>query len=213
MTKGRYAFDLLFRHSNEVAISTRKALKQPVEQSRKIFTFLDTHLSSIENQPRGLARNVRMMLTARFINHMFSQLLLTERGLLLDAFNCSRAAIETTAYYWLVLKDPSAAELYDSEKSLKPVEVRKRLEVLNINITALRDLYGLQSQIAHVGNKTDGLQVYWASSGDGRLLIGGGGERDVQRALLVGMVKSAFRFVKYDEAYIVPDLDQVLPEL
>jgi hypothetical protein len=154
-----------------------------------------------------------MMLTARFINHMFSQLLLTERGLLLDAFNCSRAAIETTGFYWLVLKDPSTAELYDSEKSLKPVEVRKRLEVLDIDITALRDLYGFQSEIAHVGNKTDGLQIFWESPRAGRLLIGGGGDRDVQRALLVGMVKSVFRFVKYDEDYIVPDLDKVLPEL
>lgn len=212
MGNARYSFDLLFRHSNQTAILTRQTLKHPIEQARRLFTFLSNHFSTLEKEPRGLVRNVKLALTARFINHMFSQLLLIERGLLLDAFNCSRAAIETTALYWLVCKDPSAAALYDGDRSPKPVDVRRRLEGLGVDIGVLRDLYSFQSEIAHVGNKTDGLQIAWKDTKDGRLLIGGGGDQSVQRALLVGMVKSVFRFVKHDENYIVPDLDKELPD-
>jgi hypothetical protein len=208
----RYAFDLLFRHSNEAAIGTRRALKKPIAEARKSFGFLGTHFQSIERESISLSRNVRLALTARFINHQFSQLLLIERAFLLDAFNCARVALETTAFYWLVLKDPAAAAYYDGERSLKPIDVRKRLEALGVDIAPLRDLYSFQSEVAHVGNKTDGLQIAWEKGANGRLLVGGGGDASVQEALLAGMVKSVFRFVKHDEAYIVPDIDVELPD-
>jgi hypothetical protein len=212
MSAARYSFDLLFRHSNQLATTTRQTLKHPLGQSRRLFAFLSNHFAALEREPRSLVRNVKLALTARFTNHMFSQLLLIERGLLLDAFNCSRASLEATAFYWLVCKDPTTAELYDGERSPKPVDVRRRLEQLGVDVSALRELYSFQSEIAHVGNKTDGLQISWDSVKDGRLLVGGGLEPVVQRAMLVGMVKSVFRFVKFDGDYIVPDLDKELPD-
>ncbi|MDI7774501.1 hypothetical protein [Asticcacaulis sp. EMRT-3] len=212
MTSHKYAFDLLFRHSNEVAINTRRALKQPVAEARKLFGFLGEHFQTIEREQSSLSRNVRLSLTTRFINHQFAELMLIERGLLLDAFNCSRAGLEATAFYWLVVKDSSAAEHYEAARSLKPVEVRKRLEALGIDITPLRDMYSFQSEVAHVGNKSDGLQIDWEKGASGRLLIGGGGDQTVQHAMLFGMVKNVFRFVKHDEAYIVPDLDERFPD-
>jgi hypothetical protein len=208
----RYEFDLLFRHSNELALSTRRVLKQPVHEARKLFGFLGKHFHALEANPPGLIRNVKLSLTARFISHLFAELMLIERGLLLDAFNCSRSALEVTAFYWLVIADPTTAAFYDAERSLKPVEVRKRLEALGVDIGPLRELYSFQSEIAHVGNKTDGLQIAWGKVGSGQLLIGGGGDQNVQRAMLVGMVKSVFRFVKHKNEYIVPDLDQIMPD-
>ncbi len=138
--------------------------------------------------------------------------MLIERGLLLDAFNCSRAALEAAAFYWLVVKDPTTASHYEAEQSLKPVEVRKRLEALGVDIGPLRELYSFQSAVAHVGNKTDGLQITWDKGASGQLLVGGGGDTGVQDALLFGMIKAAFRFVKHDEGYVVPDLDARFPD-
>jgi hypothetical protein len=212
MVANQYGFDLLFRHSNEVALTTRRILKQPVHEARKLFAFLGGHFHAIERDPPGLLRNVKLALTARFTNHLFSELMLIERGLLLDAFSCSRSALETTACYWLVLKDPATATFYDADRSLKPVEVRKRLAALGVDIGPLRELYSFQSEVAHVGNRTDSLQIKWEQGASGRLLIGGGGDQGVQRAMLVGMVKSVFRFVKHDEEYIVPDLDERFPD-
>ena len=105
------------------------------------------------------------------------------------------------------------AAFYDVERSPKPIEVRKRLEALGIDVGPLRDLYSFQSEVAHVGNKTDMLQIAWEKDTNGRLLIGGGVDLTVQRALLISMIKAAFRFVRYDEDYIVPDLDESFPDL
>lgn len=172
-----------------------------------MFAFLGQHFHAIELEPKGLVRNVKLALIARFTNHLFSALLLGERGLLLDAFNCSRAALETTAFYWLVCKDNNAAQMYDAEKSVPPVEVRKRLEAIGIDVAAIRERYSLESTVAHVGNKYDQLQIRWERGGDGRLLIGGGIVPEVQKALFEGIVRATFRFIRFDDRYDVPDLD------
>lgn len=112
-----YRFELLQKHSNEIAVDTRKLLKIEIANARKVFSVLDIHFHSIEKLPPGLVRNVKLALTARFINHLFSALFLIERGLIFDAFNCTRSALETTAFYWLICRDESAAKLYVGEKS------------------------------------------------------------------------------------------------
>jgi hypothetical protein len=205
----KYHFDLLFKHSNETAISSRRRLKKEITESHKVFSFLDHHFHEIEKKPKSLLRNVKLALTARFINHLLSSLILIERGLILDAFNCSRAAIEVTAFYWLVCRDENAASLYEESKSLAPIEVRKSLEKLGVDIRVIRDLYALESAIAHVGNPYDHLQIRWERSNSGKLLIGGGENTEVQKEMLRGIVLSVFRFVKFENDYIVPDLDAI----
>lgn len=205
----RYGFELLFKHSNETAQNTRVALKDQVLQTRSIFGFLDYHFTSIENETASHTRNVKLALTTRFINHLFSTLLLAERGLILDAFNCFRSAIETTAFYWLVCHDNGSATIYDAEKSPSPVEVRKRLETHGVDIQAIRDLYSLASAIAHVGNPYDQLQIRWEREKDGRLLVGGGSNPDLQKAIFQAITLSVFRFVRFDENYIVSDIDNI----
>jgi antitoxin component HigA of HigAB toxin-antitoxin module len=203
----RYNFDLLFRHSNEIANATRRDLKTQIAEARRIFGFLDQHFSALEQKGKSHSRNVKMALTARFINNMFAALMLVERGLLLDAFNSLRSGIEVTAFYWLVCKDTTTAALYDAQKSPQPVEVRKRLEALGVDVNALRELYGLASNVAHVGNQYDQLQIQWEREKDGKLLIGGGSRPDVQRAMLEDIVRAVFRFVRFDDDYVVPDID------
>ncbi|MEK7245433.1 MAG: hypothetical protein AAB223_05385 [Pseudomonadota bacterium] len=202
-----YRFELLFKHSNETALNMRRTLKREMMEARKVFSFLDYHFQTLEKKPKSHLRNVKMALTARFINHLFAALLLIDRGLILDAFNCLRSALETTAFYWLVCRDEHAAPLYDAEKSLAPVEVRKRLEALGVDVRAIRDLYQLESTIAHVGNPYDQLQIRWEQGANGKLLIGGGPNSELQKPMLEEIIRTVFRFVKFEKDYIIPDLD------
>lgn len=202
--RSKYSFDLLLKHSNDLSLSTRRNFKSQMASVRSAIGFMNKHFSSLESKPRGLVRNVKMALTARFTNHLFSTVLLCERGLILDSFNCSRSGIETTAFYWLVCLDPEAAELYQGERSQPPVEVRKRLEALGVDVKEIRELYGFESTIAHVGNKYDNLQIRWEDGGkNGGLLIGGGESPTVQRAILEALPSAVARFVKHDADYIV----------
>lgn len=205
--RNRYNFELLNKHSNETTNTTRKTLNGPIAQVRKSFSFLDYHFHFLEGTQKSLLRNVKLALTARFTNHLFAALLLIERGLTLDAFNCMRSAIETTAFYWLVCKDSAYATLYDREKSPPPVEIRRHLEGLGIDVTAIRELYNLQSMISHVGNRYDHLQIHWENSKSGKLLIGGRLNLELQKAMLEALIVAVFRFVKFEDNYIVPDLD------
>ena len=205
-----FNFELLFKHSNDVALTTRRTLKKEIGDARSVFNALGGHFNQLQKKPVSYDRNVKMALTARFINNRFSTLMLIERGLILDAFNCSRNAMEITAFYWLVCHDKSSASLYDGEKSPQPVEVRKKLESIGVDIMVIRDLYSLESSIAHVGNKYDNLQIKWDAGKNGELMIGGGCHHiDVQREMLVGITLSIFRFLKFDEDYIVPDIDAI----
>jgi hypothetical protein len=207
----RCHFDLLFKHSNELVVGTRQTLMKQIMKCRSIFAFLDRHFSALEQTKKSHPRNVKMALTARFINNMFAALLLAERGLLLDAFNSLRSGIEATTLYWLVCEDATFASLFDAERSLPPVEVPKRLEALGIDVKIIRDLYSLMSTIAHVGNPCDQLQIQWEPGSDRKLLIGGGSRPDVQKAMLEDIVRAVFRFVRFEEDYIVPDVDDVSP--
>ena len=204
-----YRFEMLLKHSNETALNTRKTLKHEIMKAREIFGVLDHLFHSIEKKPKCLVRNVKLALTARFTNHIFSALLLIERGLVIDAFNCTRSALETTAFYWLVCHDESAAALYDGEKSPPPVKIRKRLEGLGVDVQSIRDSYNLESTIVHVGNRYDNIQIQWEKGNNGKLLIGGGSIPVLQKAMLHSIVKAVFRFMKFEKDYIVSDIDDV----
>ena len=203
MKAGRYHFDLLYRHSNELALSTRRTFKKEVATVKASFGFLAQRFDRLEREPKGHVRNVKMALTARFTNHLFAHVLLAERGLLLDAANCARSATETTAFYWLVCKDAAAAGLYDAEESPRPVEIRKRLEAVGINVGELREHYGFESAVSHVGNKYDNLQITWERERTGKLHVGGGGDANVPRAMLNELPRYIAMFAMHDPNYVV----------
>jgi antitoxin component HigA of HigAB toxin-antitoxin module len=202
MIAGRYNFDLLYRHSNELALSSRRTFKKEVVAVKDSFGFLSQHFDRLERHPRSHSRNVKMALTSRFTNHLFAHVVLAERGLLLDAANCVRSAVETTAFYWLVCRDASTAGLYDAQESPRPVEIRKRLEVLGVDVSELRESYGYHSAVSHVGNRYDNLQISWEKE-RGKLQIGGGGDPSVRRAMLNEVPRYIVMFVKHDLEYVV----------
>jgi hypothetical protein len=199
--KGRYNFDLIMRHSNALAIDSRKNNKEPHGSARKALSFLGQIIDEIGDESKSHQRNVRMALATRFFNHLLSQMLLTERGLFLDASNSSRSATETTAFYWLVCLDSSAACLYD--KSLRPVEIRKKLETLNIDVSELRGFYSHQSGVAHVGGPYDNMQIRWNGNNNGELSVGGGANNELESIYFNTIFASIALFIKYDPTYEV----------
>ena len=120
-------------------------------------------------------------------------------------FNSIRSGIEATAFYWLVCKDETTAGLYDAEKSPPPVEIRKKLEALGVDIETLHALYAVTSTIAHVGNPYDQIQIRWEQGSDGKLLIGGGRRPDIQKALLEDMLRAVLWFVRFDDDYVITE--------
>lgn len=203
--KGRYNFELVMKHSNILAKESQKNNKERHGSARRTLSFLGQIIDEIGDEPKSHQRNVRMTLATRFFNHLLSQMLLTERGLLLDASNSSRSATETIAFYWLICVAPSAASLYDASSSPRPVEIRKRLERLNIDVSELRDAYSHQSEVAHVGNSYDNMQIRWGKNNDGELHVGGGANNEIENRSFSAIVSSILMFLRYDPNYEVSE--------
>ena len=201
--KGRYSFDLILKHSNGLAITSRSNHKDVYGQAKRSLSFLGAVIDEIAKEPKSHFRNVRMALATRFFNHLFSQIILTERGLYLDAANSSRSATEVMSFYWLVCIEPASSELYDAKMSPRPVEVRRKLEALNIDVTELRDIYGHQSTVSHVGNFYDNLQIKWLEAKNREVMVGGSANPEVQRASFNAITASLLLFLRYDPNYEV----------
>ncbi len=199
--KGKYGFDLLNRHSNSLMVETRKQFKEEVKMVKEAFRLLDSLREPINDLPKGHLRNVKLSLLTRFTNHLFAQTIMAERGLILDAINCARSATETTAFYWLVCVAPENAEKYDATHSPRPVEIRKELERLGVNVDDLRDQYQQESTASHVGNPTDNWQIDWLNDKDGLLMVGGGSSPELQSILLKQVLISAMRFFMHDPLF------------
>jgi len=207
MKPARYGLDALWRHSETTAHTTRRHLQKNAQgvtlSLRQAFDLLSRHFDSTQSEPKSHSRNVRLALTARFINHLHSFVMLAERGLLPDAVDCSRSATETMAFHWRVCRDPEAAGLYDAAISPRPGEVRRRLEELGIDVSELKSQYGRESSISHVGNPYDDLQIAWAAPDTGTILVGGGGDLDTRQAMVGAVIFDAARFLAHDARYVV----------
>lgn len=202
MARKKYTYENLIRHSDSISLSSRKLLKHDIDKIKGAFSFLDQHFSYLESLPKSLQKNVKMALSCRFINHLFSYFTLVERGLYFDAANCLRSATEVIAMYWLVCVDETTASLYDNEKSPRPVEIRKKLESIGCDITDIRETYGTLSGISHVGNKNDSLHIDWIDAGqDGLLQVGGGQNSERQKQMLEDINRALLLFIRYEDQY------------
>lgn len=201
--KGRYNFDLVMRHSNMLALESRKNNKEHYLSAKQALSFLGTVIDEIGNEKKTHHRNVRMALATRFYNHLFSQIILTERGLYLDASNAFRSATETAAFYWLVSLDPSSSSLYDNTESPQPVEIRKKLENLDVDVSELRNFYKYQSSMCHVGNSHDNMQIKWREKNEGEFSVGGQANHGLDEIFFSGIFGAIAFFLKYDPTYEV----------
>ena len=99
--------------------------------------------------------------------------------------------------------DPSSVSLYDSKSSPRPVEIRKKLESLGVDVSDLKDLYQVQSSISHVGNPYDYIQIKWTDMNKGHFCIGGGSNSKFESISLNFISTSIFLFLRHDPNYII----------
>ena len=169
----KYAFGNLRRNTELICGQSGRILQEYRSLIDQEFADFDDFLNELENQPPSLDRNVRMMLACKFLNHVYSALVLAERGLIVDAVLCERNALETAAFHWLVCLDPNALQEYGQNDIPRPADVRQRLEQLGVDITSLRDLYASASQASHVGRQSERFHSQWESVSKGKLSFGG----------------------------------------
>jgi len=144
------------------------------------------YFQGLEETPKTTARNVKMLLTTRFMNHLYSCFLLVESGMIADAVTCERSAIEVLAAYKLLCVKPELADKYNKGKFLKPYEVRNELESLGYpeEKQKIKDIYSSASGITHVNRDHERFTMEWEKENNGVLYIGGRfNEKDVSHML------------------------------
>ena len=77
------------------------------------------------------------------------------------------------AFHWLVCLDPPVADDYHAGRIPKPVEVRRRLEALGVDVSHVRDSYAAGSEIGHVGRASERFHLEMHGDNSGELMIGG----------------------------------------
>ena len=173
MTESKYTLTKLRKHTEQVRVLISAIQEEHLPGIEKAFCDFSDFVEELEQQPITLERNVKMMLGCKFLNHIYSALLIAERGLMVNAILCERNALETVAFHWLVCLDPNTATEYNLDNIPRPVEVRKRLEQLGADISHIRSLYASGSEITHVGRRSERFHSRWNSALDGKLLFGG----------------------------------------
>lgn len=169
----KYTFENIRRHSKIISADTSKVLQENQEFIIKAFDDFDEYLMSLESQPISPARNVTMMLACKLFNHVYSAIVLVENGLIVDSILCGRNALETVAFYWLMQVDENAVNEYLNNEIPRPIDVRKRLEKKGVDISQIRELYALDSQVTHVGRDGERFHTKWFDSSKGELFFGG----------------------------------------
>jgi len=137
------------------------------------FGLIDSYVAQIEALPVGLDRNVRLLAACKCSNHLYAAIQLVEAGMLVDAMLCARNALEVVAFHWLVILDPSAAQQFADHEKLRPVDVRKRLGGLGVDIRPLAELYSNYSAATHVGRDSDNVHSTPVSENAWELNFGG----------------------------------------
>ncbi|MBW4693347.1 MAG: hypothetical protein KME27_16470 [Lyngbya sp. HA4199-MV5] len=173
MQESRYSLEKLRKHSESVRLKSLSLQKEQQDFIEKAFADFSENLAEIEQQPPTLERNVKLILACKLFNHVYSGFILAERGLIVNAVLCERNALETIAFHWLVSLDGNALHEYEQGNVPRPVEVRRRLEKLGVDVENIRSIYASGSEISHVGRESERFHSRWESSFEGRLLFGG----------------------------------------
>lgn len=175
MAADRYSLAALRAHTNAVRRSARALVSRAEPSIEEAFAQFNEFLALLQEEDKSLHRNVRLVLSCRFFNHVYAGLILVESGLVADAVICERSALETLAAYRLLCLEPDRAEDYSKERFPKPVEVRKALEAAGYTHEAeqIRSLYSGASGVTHVTRDSERFHVQWSSESDGALHFGG----------------------------------------
>ena len=194
MGSPRYNFSGLQAHTNSIRLGAQRAIRKQRNDLNQAFSDFNKFLADLERLPPSLDRNVRLELSCKVFNHVYSGLILVESGLVVDAIICERSAWETIAFHWLVCTNPEAAADYERNDVPKPVEVRRKLEKLGVDVSVLRELYSWGCGMAHVGRQGERFDNHLQTSMKGSLLFGGAGSQQDQDYLLGYLPKLLYIF-------------------
>jgi hypothetical protein len=169
-----YSFENLRLHSEEIIKQFGPILQKYHGPTVQGFDHFCHFLDEIELEAPSLQKNVRLLLACKTLNHVYSGIILTERGLLVDALACERNAIETILFHWLLVLDSSVAEAYSSDAVPRPVNVRKRLEdEFNVDLSEIKSIYAKASAALHVARKSEDFHLSMTSVDRGEVYFGG----------------------------------------
>lgn len=139
----------------------------------------------------------KMLIVCRFSNSIYSTMRLACMGLVLDAIACFKTAFEALQYGRLIsLKPEFAASFMDSEKPLRPVEVRKALQSLGHDVERARKRYSMLSTFSHVGGTGEVLTLE-PIEGNVAFKIGGYVDPELQRQIIVECHKACGEFLAF----------------
>jgi hypothetical protein len=171
----RYSLQKLQEHTEGIRERMRALTAGCATAFDDAIRTFEGYVKTIEGEERILNRNVRLLLAARFFNHVYAALLLSEAGLVADAVSCERSALEALAAFRLVSVAPEYAGVYDTDDFPRPVEVRKLLEELGFpeDVHHIRELYSSASHVQHVSRASERWNSEWSSETEGMLLFGG----------------------------------------
>jgi hypothetical protein len=173
LNRPKYSLSTLQEHTKAIRTLTKRLVRKHRSTLDEALADFNSYFDDLEQQPPTLERNVKMLLACKFLNHIYSAIILTECGLVVDAVLCARNALETAAFHWLVRLDPAAATEYGSDEIPRPVVVRKRLEEFGVDVHGIRELYSMDSELTHVSRASERFNLEWQTSRDGLLRIGG----------------------------------------
>jgi hypothetical protein len=182
----KYTFEKLQKHTQLIRSDTESLVLKNMKAWDDAVAIFSEYFQSLEDSPKSTARNVKMLLAARFMNHLYSSFLLVESGMISDAITCERSAIEVLAAYKLLCLKPELAEKYNKGKFPKPYEVRNELENLGYPAEKerIRNIYSSASGITHVNRDHERFTSKWEKENSGVLYVGGRfSESDVSHML------------------------------
>ncbi|AVX03443.1 hypothetical protein MXMO3_00912 [Maritalea myrionectae] len=117
-----------------------------------VIMYQDYYYAQIVHDDESDYSVAKLFIVCRFSNSIYASMRLACMGLILDSIGCLKTAFEALQYSRLIsLKPDEASTFLDPDHSLRPVEVRKKLQQLEHDAEHARDKYSMLSTFSHVG--------------------------------------------------------------
>jgi hypothetical protein len=140
----------------------------------------------------------KLFIVCRFANSIYAAMRLACMGLILDGVACLKTAFEALQYGRLISLRPEFATTFmDTEKSLRPVQVRKELELIGHDVTLARKRYSMLSTFSHVGGTGETLTLE-AIEGNVAFKIGGYVDPQLQKRIILDCHKACGEFIAFN---------------
>lgn len=162
-----------------------------------VVLYQDYYYAKIVNEGETDFAIAKLFIICRFSNSIYAAMRLACMGLILDAIGCLKTAFEALQYSRLISLDPDEAPTFlDPDKSLRPVEVRKRLENLGHDVEQARQRYSILSTFAHIGGTGETLTLEQIDE-NVSFRIGGYVDPELQRGIVLDCHKATGELIAF----------------